>query len=69
MAHRLATVAGCDRILLLNENRLVAEGTHADLLATSDYYRQLAACQLIPEGGKEAGKVIPFDSLRRHTRP
>jgi len=68
VAHRLATVAGCDRILLLNENRLVAEGTHADLLATSDYYRQLAACQLIPEGGKEAGKVIPFDSLRRHSR-
>ena len=68
VAHRLSTVVDCDRILVLNENRLVAEGKHGELLQTNDYYRQLAAGQLIPDGGKEAGKVIPFDSLRRHSR-
>jgi len=67
VAHRLSTVVGCDRILLLDENRLVAEGTHAELLKTSDTYRKLAECQLIPDGRK--GKVIPYESLRRHTRP
>ncbi len=50
VAHRLSTVVDCDRILLLNENRLVAEGTHADLLETNDYYRELVTCQLIPDG-------------------
>jgi ABC-type multidrug transport system fused ATPase/permease subunit len=69
VAHRLSTVADCDRILLLNENRLVAEGTHADLLDTSDYYREMVACQLIPDEKSTGGKIIPFESLRRHTRP
>jgi len=67
VAHRLSTVVGCDRILLLDENRLVAEGTHAELLRTSDTYRELAACQLLPDVKK--GKIIPYESLRRHTRP
>jgi len=41
VAHRLATIQRADRILLLNENRLVAEGTHAELLARNAYYRTL----------------------------
>jgi ABC-type multidrug transport system fused ATPase/permease subunit len=69
VAHRLSTVVDCDRILLLNENRLVAEGTHADLLDTNDYYRQLVTCQLIPDEKSTGGQIIPFESLRRHTRP
>jgi len=69
VAHRLSTVVDCDRILLLNENRLVAEGTHADLLDTNDYYRELVTCQLIPDEKSTGGKIIPFESLRRHTRP
>ncbi|HEX9156411.1 MAG TPA: ABC transporter ATP-binding protein [Syntrophales bacterium] len=69
VAHRLSTVVDCDRILLLNENRLVAEGTHADLLETNDYYRELVTCQLIPDEKSTGGKIIPFESLRRHTRP
>jgi ABC-type multidrug transport system fused ATPase/permease subunit len=67
VAHRLSTVVDCDRILLLNENRLVAEGTHEELLHSNDYYRGLVACQLIPDGKK--GRVISYESIRRHTRP
>ncbi|NPV05522.1 MAG: ABC transporter ATP-binding protein [Syntrophaceae bacterium] len=65
-AHRLSTLIGCDRILVLNENRLVAAGTHAELMRSCETYRALFGGQLIPEG---KGKVIPYESFRRHTRP
>lgn len=44
-AHRLSTIKDSDRILLLNENRLVAVGTHKSLLETNDYYRSVVAYQ------------------------
>ena len=47
IAHRLSTVQGADRILLLNESRLVAAGTHAELLAGNAYYRELVANQQV----------------------
>jgi len=47
VAHRLATVQDSDRILLLNEKRLVAMGTHQQLLAENGYYRGLVANQQI----------------------
>jgi ABC-type multidrug transport system fused ATPase/permease subunit len=68
VAHRLSTVIDSDRILVLNESRLVAEGTHGELLSTNDYYRALVASQLIPDGKDERGKVIPYESIRRHSR-
>lgn len=49
VAHRLATIQNSDRILLLNENRLVDSGTHAQLLARNDYYRTLVANQRVGE--------------------
>ena len=45
VAHRFSTVRDSDQILLLNENRLVAIGTHRSLLETSDYYRTWVAYQ------------------------
>jgi subfamily B ATP-binding cassette protein MsbA len=45
VAHQLSTIKGSDRILLLNESRLVAIGTHPSLLETNDYYRSVVACQ------------------------
>jgi ABC-type multidrug transport system fused ATPase/permease subunit len=68
VAHRLSTVIDSDRILVLNESRLVAEGTHGELLSTNDYYRELVTSQLIPDGKDERGKVIPYESIRRHSR-
>jgi ATP-binding cassette subfamily B protein len=43
IAHRPATIALADRVVLLDAGRIVAEGTHTDLLATSDAYRQVLA--------------------------
>jgi ABC-type bacteriocin/lantibiotic exporter with double-glycine peptidase domain len=45
VSHRFSTIKDSDRILLLNENRLVAIGTHQTLLETNDYYRSLVAYQ------------------------
>lgn len=50
VAHRLATVQNSDRILLLNENRLVAMGTHQSLLEDNDFYRLLVANQQLITG-------------------
>ena len=45
IAHRLSTVQKADRILVLEEGRLVADGTHDELLARSPLYARLAALQ------------------------
>ncbi len=47
VAHRLSTIQNADRILLLNEKRLIAMGTHQELLEGNEYYRSLVANQQI----------------------
>jgi ATP-binding cassette subfamily B protein len=43
ITHRLAQIRRADRILLLKNGALIAQGTHSDLLLSSDAYRQLFA--------------------------
>ncbi|WP_280549155.1 ABC transporter transmembrane domain-containing protein [Halomonas sp. 11-S5] len=45
IAHRLATVVAADRLLVLDQGRLVASGRHAELLESSPLYRHLAELQ------------------------
>ena len=47
IAHRLSTVAGADRILLLDGGGVSAEGTHEELLETSPLYKKLVETQMI----------------------
>jgi ATP-binding cassette subfamily B protein len=45
IAHRLATVLSCDRILVLDQGRIVEEGTHDTLVARDGLYGRLAKLQ------------------------
>jgi ATP-binding cassette subfamily B protein len=43
IAHRPATIALADRVILIDNGKVVAEGTHEELVATSDRYRDVLA--------------------------
>jgi len=43
IAHRAATIALADRVVLLDRGRIVAAGTHEELLAGSERYREVLA--------------------------
>jgi ATP-binding cassette subfamily B protein len=45
IAHRLATVKSCDRIVVMDHGRVVSTGNHASLVAESGLYSRLAALQ------------------------
>ena len=45
IAHRLATVLSCDRILVMDKGRIVEEGTHTSLAAAGGLYARLARLQ------------------------
>jgi ATP-binding cassette subfamily B protein len=45
IAHRLSTVINADRIVVLQSGRIVASGTHAELLENNQLYQQLARLQ------------------------
>lgn len=47
VAHRLATVQSADRIVVMDEGRIIDQGTHAELLRAEGVYARLAALQFI----------------------
>jgi len=60
IAHRLATVVGCDRVLVLHLGRLVEEGPHDELLARGGLYRTLYELQLLrPSEDRERVSGLP----------
>jgi len=56
IAHRLATVQGADRILVMDHGRVVSAGTHAELIRAEGLYARLAALQFLDS----ANEPSPF---------
>jgi ATP-binding cassette subfamily B protein len=55
IAHRPATIALADRVVLIEDGRVAAEGTHHELLATDARYRRVLAAAAHDEGEVEPG--------------
>jgi len=55
IAHRLATVQNADRIAVMDQGKLVAIGTHAQLIASNPLYARLAALQFNARGHENDG--------------
>src|SRR5690606_22951693 len=62
LAHRLSSVVNADRILVLDEGRIVESGTHASLMADDTLYRRLM-------GGQQDTRLAPSPETRSNAAP
>jgi ATP-binding cassette subfamily B protein len=65
IAHRISTVRAADTILVLQRGRLVAAGTHDQLIETSAVYREINASQLIDPATEGGGVLEPTAGAHR----
>jgi ATP-binding cassette subfamily B protein len=59
IAHRLSTVRHADRILVVDDGRIVQSGTHDELLARGGLYADLYRTQFAPPGTDELDDLHP----------
>ena len=63
IAHRLATVRGADQILVVDGGRVVARGTHEELMASAGLYRTLYETQFAVGSAHGVGAAVDVQDL------
>jgi ABC-type multidrug transport system fused ATPase/permease subunit len=62
IAHRLSTVAGAHRIVVIEKGRIVEQGNHAELMARSGRYRRMIELQTHPADDAPAVFTSPVEA-------
>jgi ABC-type multidrug transport system fused ATPase/permease subunit len=62
VSHRLASVTDFDLILVIENGKIAAAGTHAQLMERSNLYSQLFSFQMQPLAGPESAEWSPIES-------
>src|SRR4029079_6783562 len=63
IAHRAATIALADTVVLLDDGRVAATGTHDALLATNDRYREVLAAYAVHDAEVVEAAMVDVDDL------
>jgi len=61
IAHRMSTIMNADRILVMDEGRIVQSGRHADLVRQAGPYRDLVFAQIQDEVGARPGEDVEIN--------
>src|SRR4029453_2423618 len=64
IAHRLSTIVDADRILVMEDGRIVQQGTHEELMVLPGAYRQQLTAQLRSTSGADAAKAPAANGQR-----